>query len=915
MRAFKFSVVFILLPVLALCQDLPSVSIRISGGKFAELAREIERQTDLEVYFKASDVDSLVVNVDVQDRPLGAVLDQVFDATSMRYVVHQKSLYVTKSRDMLTTLPIDFYRTAPSAGRESAAFDYSDYAGQDKAKANEDKLHFIGQRTTNMQGQATLTGLITDAKNGEAIVGASVYIEKTSTGVATDPFGRYTLTLPKGRHDLTIKSIGMVTVLRRIVLYGNGKLDVELVEEITPLKEVVVESERDARVVGMEMGMEKLDIKAMKQMPLVLGETDIMKIVLTLPGVQSVGEGTAGLNVRGGTTSQNLILFNDAVVYNPSHMFGFFSTFNPDVLKNVELYKSGITADYGGRLSSVMDVRVREGNLKKFSGSGGISPVTGRLAIEGPILKEKASFLIGARTTYSDWILKKLDSEKLRGSTASFYDLTGNITYNINDNNNVTVNGYLSQDKFRLNSDTLYGYSDRNAVVKWKHNFNQQLFGVFTGSVSKYSYTMASEDNPVEAFDMGFSIGQANAKAELTWFFNPKNTLTGGFNTTYYNLTPGRIKPVGDESLILPVDIEKEQASENALYIGENYEINSRASIYAGLRYSFYKSLGPQDVYQYAPGEPRQTISIMDTVHYSSGESTASYSGFEPRVSFRYILTNSSSIKVSYNRLRQYIQMLSNTIAITPTDIWKLSDSYIPPQTGNQVSLGFYKNLKGNSIEASAEVYYKTTDNTVEYKNGAQLLLNPHLETDVILAHGKAYGVELMIKKSSGRLNGWISYTYSRSFLQTKSEFDTETINNGEYFPSNYDKPNAVNLIGNYKISRRVNFSLNSVYSTGRPITVPVAKYEIGGASRVFYSERNQYRIPDYFRIDASLNLEGNHKIKKLAHSSLTFAIYNLTGRRNAYSVFYTSENGVIKGYKLSVFGQAIPTITYNFRF
>ena len=596
-------------------------------------------------------------------------------------------------------------------------------------------------------------------------------------------------------------------------------------------------------------------------------------------------------------------------------MFGFFSTFNPDVLKNVELYKSGITADYGGRLSSVMDVNVREGNLKKFSGSGGISPVTGRLTLEGPILKEKASFLIGARSTYSDWLLKQLNSPKLQQSTASFYDLTANITYKVNDNNNISVSGYISHDDFKLNSDTLYEYSDRNAVVKWKHVFSRQLFSVFTGSISQYSYKISSSDNPVNAFDMNFSIAQANAKADLTWFFNPKHTLTGGMSTILYGLQPGSMHPHDEESLVVPKDLQREQASENALYIGDNFEISSKTSLYAGVRYSFYNNLGPRDVYTYLEGEPLRPASIVDTVHYASGKSIASYNGFEPRVSLRYILTPSSSVKFSFNRLRQYIQMLSNTVAITPTDVWKLSDTYIPPQIGNQLALGIYKNIKGNMFETSAEVYYKTTENTADYKNGAQLLLNPTLETDVLLARGRAYGAEFMIKKSVGRLNGWISYTYSRSYLQTESEFASETINSGEFYPSNYDKPHAVNFIGNYKLSRRFNFSFNTVYSTGRPITLPVAKYEIGGSARIFYSERNQYRIPDYFRIDASMNIEGNHKIKKLAHSSFTIAVYNLTGRRNAYSVFFTAENGVIKGYKLSVFGQAIPTLTYNFKF
>jgi hypothetical protein len=911
----RLIVLFCLATGLAAGQSFPIVSIRLENAKFPAFALEVRKQTDIEVFYRMQDVDSVTVSLDGSAQPLNAVLDRLFADSQLRYSLFGNSIYVMKGRDILTSLPVDFYGLSSTPQPTTSTFDYSQFESRDKGKEEEQKLHFIGVKTTNMEGTAVVTGLITDTKTGEAIVGASVFIEKSGTGVATDPFGRYTLSLPKGRHQLTIKSIGMKTSTRNIMLYGNGKLDVEVVEDITPLKEVVVESERDARVTGMEMGMEKLDIKVMKQMPLVLGETDIMKVVLTLPGVQSVGEGTTGLNVRGGTTSQNLILFNDAVVFNPSHVFGFFSTFNPDVIKNVELYKSGISADYGGRLSSVMDVSAREGNLKKFSGSGGISPVTGRFMLEGPILKEKASFLIGVRSTYSDWLMKQLNTERLRQSDASFYDITSNVTYKINDNNNLSFNAYWSHDDFKLASDTLYQYSDRNASLKWKHVFNQQLFGTFTGSYSRYRYNVNSDLNPVNAFDMSFGVGQMNAKADMTWMYTPQHTITGGFSTIYYKLAPGDLDPSGEESLVLPVHLQHEQASESALYVGDNFEINPKLSLYAGLRYSFFRNLGPKESYVYLDGLPLSVSTITDTIQHGAGKTTAKYAGFEPRASLRYILTNSSSLKFSFNRLRQYIQVLSNTVTISPTDIWKLSDAHIRPQVGNQVSVGLYKNLKGNMIETSAEVYYKRIESTIDYKNGAMLLLNSHLETDVLAARGKAYGVELMIKKSAGRLNGWLSYTYSRTFLQTKGEYESETVNGGKYYPSNYDKPHAVNFISNYKFSRRINFSFNTVYSTGRPITIPVAKYEIGGVSRVFYSDRNQYRIPDYFRIDASLNLEGNHKVKKLAHSSWTLAVYNLTGRNNAYSVFFTSQEGVIKGYKMSVFAHAIPTLTFNFKF
>jgi hypothetical protein len=913
---FCFTIVCLLSPAISFAQNVKIISGNFNKATFEQFANQIEQQTGYHFLYKSEWTDSLSISLNVNNEKLDKVLDLAFAGTDLHYSFYQNNIYVIKGKQLFTDLPVDFFNEGKVTGREAFSFDYSDYEKQERLKKQtEEKLIPIGSKTNNLQGTAVLNGVVKDVKSGEAIIGASVFIENPMVGISTDQFGRYSLTLPKGRHEIKIKSIGMKNTQRQVMLYSNGKMDVELEEDITPLKEVLVQSERDVRVTGMQMGAERLDIRTMKQMPLALGETDVMKVVLTLPGVQTVGEGTVGLNVRGGATNQNLLLFNDAIVYNPSHLFGFFSTFNPDILKSVELYKSGITADYGGRLSSVLDVQSREGNLKKFSASGGISPITGRLMIEGPIIKERTSFIVGVRSTYSDWILKQLKNPGLRNSQASFYDVTANITHKINENNSLSLSGYISRDRFKLNSDTAYSYSDRNASLKWKHVFNPKFYSVVTGTASKYSYSINSTQNPVNAFDMDFSIQQFNAKADFNYFLNPKHNLTAGISTIRYHLEPGNFKPYGSESLINPDKLQTEQGQESAVYIGDNYEVTPKLSLYFGLRYSFYQFLGPKDVYRYAEGGPRQETSITDTISYGAGKNIAHYSGPEPRVSARYILSPSSSFKVSYNKMRQYIQMLSNTTAITPTDTWKLSDQYIKPQSGDQVSIGYYKNFKGNTLEFSAETYYKLMHNTVDYKNGAVLLLNHHLETDVVNAKGKAYGVEFLLKKSSGRLNGWISYTYSRSFLQTKGIYASETINRGEYYPSSYDKPHAVNFIGNYKFSRRVNFSLNLIYSTGRPITLPIAKYELEGTRRVFYSDRNQYRIPDYFRSDISINIEGNHKIRKLAHSSWTFAVYNLTGRRNAYSVFFVAQNGVINGYKLSVFGQPIPTITYNFKF
>jgi hypothetical protein len=907
---------FSLISSAALAQQRNLITGNFSNFTFTKFVDAIESQTNYHFYYDPLYTDSLTINIVVENKTINKVLDEVFAGTNFHYAIDQfNTIYITHVREIFTRLPTGFFGSDSSGAKGESKFDYSAYEKRElQSRQAENKVYVIGIKTNSLQGRAVVSGIIRDIRSGEPIIGATIS-STSGSGVISDQLGNFSISLPKGRNELKIQSVGMKKTTRQIMLYSDGKLNIELEETITSLKEVVIESDRDKNVTGLQMGVQKLDIKTMKNMPSVLGETDIMKVILTLPGVQTVGEGTIGMNVRGGATNQNLILFNNATVYNPSHLFGFFSTFNPDVLKSVELYKSGITADYGGRLSSVLDVTSREGNFKKFSGSGGISPVTGRLVLEGPIIKERTSFLIGARSTYSDWLLHQLNSYSLRNSQASFYDLNANLSHKINDRNQLFFSAYASRDHFKLNSDTAYSYSDRNASIRWKHNFNSKLYGVFTGGYSNYTYSISSDKNPVEAFNLDFNIKQLSAKADFTYFLNPKHTLNGGVNVVRYGLAPGNQQPLGTESKVVPNVLQNEQGLETAIYMGDNIEVSPHLSLYLGLRYSFYQYQGPKDVNIYASGVPRDTSTIQQTIHYGSGSAIASYGGPEPRISMRYSVSKNSSVKLSYNRMRQYIQTLSNTTAIAPTDIWKLSDAYIKPQIGDQVSIGYYKNLEGGLVEMSIEGYYKTTQNTIDYKGGATLVLNHNIETDVVSGNGKAYGIEFLIKKSEGKLNGWISYTYSRSFLQSVGDYPSEAINKGAYYPSNYDKPHAFNFIGNYKINRRFNFSLNVTYSTGRPITLPLQKYEVGGTARLYYSDRNQERIPDYFRTDISINVEGNHKIKKLAHSSWTFAVYNLTGRKNAYSVYYTSENGIIKGYKLSIFAQAIPTITYNFRF
>jgi hypothetical protein len=882
--------------------------------------QEIEAQTDYKFYFNPELADSLFIDGSAQEKPLNVLLDEVFKPHDIQYAIDaQKHVYLVKNRALQASLPNDFYDRGQTGDQNynKTMQDYLDREKKTKTKLlAESKQYDIGKKTGTIgAGNAILAGYVKAADTGEPVIGASVFVENPLIGVVTDQFGYFALTLAKGKYEVKIKSIGMKSTVRKIVLYSDGKLDIELEEDVTSLKEVIVEAEKDRNVSGMQMGLEKMDIKTMKKIPVALGEVDILKVMLTLPGVQSVGEGTTGLNIRGGATNQNLILFNDATIYNPAHLFGFFSAFNPDAIKNVELYKSGIPAEYGGRLSSVLDVNSREGNKKKFSATGGIGPLTSRLTVEGPIIKDKTSFLIGARSTYSDWLLKKIPNDELKNSEASFYDVNANINHEFNDKNTIYLSGYLSKDRFTLNSDTLYTYSNKAATAKWKHIFSNKLYGVVTVGYSSYDYEVSSSKKPREAFILKYAIEQTNAKLDFSYYPVTKHSLNFGASVINYALSPGSYLPKNNISEVKTDILPKERGLESAIYIGDHYDIAPELSVYAGIRYSMFNFLGPHDTFIYPSDQPRNIQSIVDTVSYEAGKSIADYHGPEYRVSVKYAFSVSASIKLSYNRTRQYIQMLSNTTAISPTDIWKLSDTYIKPQIGDQYAIGLYKNFRSNTIETSVETYYKSMQNSIDYKGGATLLLNHSIETDIINARGRAYGIEVMIKKMSGKINGWISYTYSRSLLKTQSIYESETVNDGTYYPSNYDKPHAVNFIGNYKFSHRFSVSLNTTYSTGRPITVPQGRYYVDGANRLFYGPRNGERIPDYFRVDLSLNIEGNHKIKKLAHSSWTLGVYNLTGRRNAYSVFFQSQNGIIRGYKLSILGSPIPTLTYNFKF
>ena len=894
---------------------------RINGDfyniKFPQFVKQVEANTAYHFYYDEAALDSFTVNIKLVDQFLPDALKQIFANTGFQFSIDALNhVFIAKNKSLQTTLESDFFNPDKNTEPPKEVVQNEDVK-KDKTKTafTENKLFEIGSKSSAKKSNSIVSGFVRDIKNGEALPGASVYIDSAFTGIVTDQFGYYSVTVKPGLHTLEVNSVGMKEALRHIVVYSDGKLNIDMKDEIPRLKNVIITAEKRSNIRSTQMGIDRLSVKAIRDVPVVFGEADILRVVLTLPGVTSVGEASTGFNVRGGAADQNLILFDGATVYNPSHMLGFFSAFNPDAIKGVELYKSVIPVKYGGRLSSVLDVDTKDGNDKKLSGTGGIGLLTSKFTLEGPIKKDKTSFILGARTTYSNWILKAIPNTAYSNSKASFYDANLHISSTINAKNSLYLTGYISSDNFRFDMDTTYKYGNKNAIVKWKHIFNNKFYSLISAGLDHYDYNVSSNSNPVNSFQLKYDINQTNFRADFSYRINNKQSFNFGLNSIYYKLHPGSFLPGGDQSLVKPDVLQSEQGLESAAYLGYEYNISSNLSLNAGLRYSMFNYLGPHDVYNYVPDLPRETATITDTVSYNKGKIIKTYQGPEYRISLRYALPGDASIKIGYNTLRQYIHQLSNTITISPTDIWKLSDPYIKPETGSQYSFGFYKNFNSNNIETSLEFYYKDLNNLIDYKSGASVLLNPHIETDIINSKGKAYGAEFLIKKVTGKLNGWLSYTYSRTLIKSADSLAGETINKGAYYPTSYDKPNNVNFIGNYRFSHRLSMSVNIVYSTGRPITLPIGVFYSNGAQRLVYSDRNAYRIPDYFRTDISVNLDGNHKIKQTFHNSWSFGVYNLTARQNVYSAFFVSENGAVKGYQLSIFGTAIPFISYNFRF
>ncbi len=770
------------------------------------------------------------------------------------------------------------------------------------------------------QTKATLSGYLKDAQTGEGLIGATIYVDEIKSGTTTNVYGYYALSLPVGTYTVTYNYLGYEATTSRIDLTVDKLLTLEMTADSKMLEAVEITAEKaNQNVTSMDIGVEKMDAKMIKDIPQFMGEVDIIRSIQLLPGVSTVGEGATGFNVRGGNIDQNLILLDEATVFNSSHLFGFFSVFNADAVKDLTLYKGGIPAKYGGRLSSVLDVRQKEGNSKHFAGTAGIGLVSSRLMIEGPIVDDKVSFMLAGRRSYGDLLLPIFNND-FKGDQLFFYDVNAKINYKISDQDRIFLSGYFGADKFKFGNEFQSFWGNTTATVRWNHLFGPRLFSNFSGIYSDYKYSLGVPEGN-QAFEWKAGIQNTNAKADFTFFPNPNNTVSFGVNSIFYQFSPGNANGLGDVTIFDEIKVQSEQATELAAYISNEQSLTPLLSVQYGLRYSYFMNVGARDINLYANDEPVNEEAIIGMKTYKKGEVIKDYGGFEPRLALNYTFSEKVSVKAGYNRMRQYLQLVSNTTAATPLDIWTPAGKYVKPAIVDQVSIGYFRNFKSDTYQASAEIYYKQYSDLLDYKNNAQLLLSEHIETELLQGDGRAYGLEVQIEKVKGSLTGWISYTLSRSELQI------ENINQGDYYPSNYDKTHDITVVAQYGLNEKWKFGGNFTFMTGRPITYPDSRYVYEGITVPNYTNRNGARTPTYHRLDLSATLTPQKKKEKILffinrpdtwQSSWTFSLYNAYARRNPYSIFFKQNEDnpqVTEAYRLSIFGSVIPGITYNLSF
>ncbi|MFD2823925.1 TonB-dependent receptor domain-containing protein [Lacinutrix iliipiscaria] len=770
------------------------------------------------------------------------------------------------------------------------------------------------------QNKFTLSGTVSEIASNETLIGVNILIPELKTGTTTNEYGFYSITLPEGNYKIIISYIGFGDVIETIALTENITKNYSLAEASESLDEVVItENIERLNIKKPQMSVNALSSNTIKQIPVVLGEADVIKAITLLPGVTNAGEGSSGFNVRGGAADQNLILLDEATIYNSSHLFGFFSVFNPDAIKDLKLYKGGIPARYGGRVSSVLDIYQKEGNSNAFHANGGVGIVSSRLLVEGPIKKEKGSFLLGGRASYAHLFLPLFDIDNV----AYFYDLNTKISYKINKNNNVYLSGYFGRDVFSINDSFENTYGNSVLNFRWNHLFSDQLFSNLSLIYSDYYYGLNLD---FIEFNWNSGIRNFNLKYDFKHYLSDKIKLQYGLNSIYHKFNPGEIEPSTSTSGINFQKLIDKYAFENAIYLDVEHKLTEKLTASYGLRYSSFLRLGQKELNLYENDTPvifNQDLQIyekadpIDTESYSRSQTIKSFGNFEPRLALAYQLNENSSIKGSYNRLSQYLHLLSNTSSPTPLDVWAPSGKYIKPQILDQIALGYFRNFKDNLFSLEVETFYKKVKNRIDYIDGADLIANDAIEQVILNGRARAYGLEILFRKNEGRFKGWLAYTLSKSEQQTPGRTTIETgINNGDWYNTPYDKTHDVSFTGSYELNKKWKLNANFLFQTGQPVTYPNGQYEYNGVTIPSYTNRNEFRLPSYHRLDVSANYTPKPDKKKGWQSYWVFGVYNLYNRRNAASISFREnrDTGTNEAVRLSIFG-IVPSVSYNFKF
>jgi hypothetical protein len=783
-------------------------------------------------------------------------------------------------------------------------------------------LFFLLSLSAYSQEKFTVSGTVYDDFSNETLIGVSVYFPELNAGTTTNEYGFYSITIPEGTYKVQISYLGFTTIIETINLSEKLIINFNLKEASESLDEIIIEADIEKiNVRSPQMSVNKLTSATIKKIPVVLGEADIIKSLILLPGVTSAGEGASGFNVRGGAADQNLILLDEAIVFNSSHLFGFFSVFNPDVIKDVKLYKGGIPARFGGRLSSVLDIYQKEGNSKEFNINGGIGLVSSRLLIEGPIEKEKSSFVVAGRASYAHLFLPLFDND----NKAYFYDLNGKFNYRINDKNNVFLSTYFGKDIFGVSDSFVNEYGNNVLNLRWNHLFSDKIFSNLSLIYSDYFYGLILD---FVGFEWDSGITNYNLKYDFKHYLNDKFTLGYGINNIYNRFNPGEIIPNREDSGIQPEKLIDKYANEFAAYIDAEHKVSDKLNLQYGIRFSNFTRLGQDELNVYENNQPviyneqfkkYESAEAIATESFKRSDALATFSNFEPRFSLSYVLNDATSIKASYNRMAQYLHLLTNTASPTPLDVWAPSGRFIKPQLLDQYALGYFKSIKNGDYSLETEVFYKDIQNRIDYINGANLVANNEIETVILNGQARAYGLEVLFKKNVGNFQGWFAYTLSRSEQQTLGRTANEPgINNGEWYHSPFDKTHDISINTSYELSKKWSFNANFLLQTGQPTNYPVGQYEVQGLNVPIFDDnrRNADRLPAYHRLDVSATLTPEKNKNREWQGEWVFGLYNLYGRQNAASINFRQNTETFRNEAIqtSIFG-LVPSVTYNFKF